>query len=271
MKLAFSNIAWPAAAEEQILAALQAEGLTGIEVAPTKFWPNWNGASNASAAAYSEILAARGFVIPALQAILFAKPDLRLFGSDSERQQLADHLQMVAGLAVAFGAQSLVFGAPKNRQLGEVSSRHGFEQAREFFRAVARFYEQQGVCLCLEANPAQYACTFVTDSAEAARLVRAVASPGFGLHLDTACMSLAGEDLSVAIRSSADILRHFHVSEPFLESFSSPKIDHAAVAAMLRGAGYRGWISLEMRETDQPLHDVPQAARFLTRTYTTES
>jgi len=267
VKLAFSNIAWPTATEEEILNILHRAGVSGVEVAPTRLWPDWNDASSEAAAAYAQTLAARGFSIPALQAILFAKPQLKLFGSDTEREQLSEHLQSVADLAVAFGARSLVFGAPKNRQLCDLSPDKGFEIAREFFRAVAPHYERRGVCLCLEANPRQYDCTFVTDSAAAAQLVRAVNSPGFGLHLDTACLFLASENIQAAIQDNLDILRHFHVSEPFLDAFAAPQIDHAEVAAILRGAGYRGWISLEMREPAQPIAGVRQAAEFLARTY----
>ena len=267
MKLAFSNIAWAAAEEEEVLDALHAAGISGIEVAPTRLGPDWQGASEEAAAVYARTLRRKGFAIPALQAILFAKPELQLFGSDADRQQLSEHLEEMARLAAAFGASSLVFGAPKNRQLGAVPPDQAFSLAGEFFRSVAPVYERYGVCLCLEANPTEYGCTFITTSAEAAQLVRAVNSAGFGLHLDTACLFLAGEEINAAISSNLDILRHFHVSEPFLESFAAPKIDHAGVAAMLRGASYGGWISLEMRATDQPVGDVQNAARFLARTY----
>jgi D-psicose/D-tagatose/L-ribulose 3-epimerase len=274
--LAFSNIAWPPAAEDEVLSVLSAAKIAGIEVAPTRLWPDWTGSSQAAAATYAQALAAKGFAIPALQAILFGKPELQLLGSDPERDQLSNHLQHVADLAVALGAKSLVFGAPKNRQLGERNLQSALQTAREFFRHVARHYERLGICLCLEANPAQYGCTFITDASAAAQLVRAVDSPGFGLHLDTACMSLAGDDISAAITKNIDILHHFHVSEPFLGRFSEPKIDHAQVAAILRGAKYRGWISLEMRATDSPIqevqtNDVRQAASFLARTYALES
>jgi D-psicose/D-tagatose/L-ribulose 3-epimerase len=271
MKLAFSNIAWPPAAEGELLGIFANATISGIEVAPTRLWPDWTGASPAAAATYAQTLIAKGFSVPALQAILFAKPELLLFGSDADRQQLADHLQNVADLAVAVGAKSLVFGAPKNRQLGDLHPETGFEIAREFFRNLAPYYERSGICLCLEANPLQYACTFATNSMEAARLVRAVNSPGFGLHLDTACMFLAGENVSASVEDNLDLLQHFHVSEPFLDCFAAPKIDHAQVAAILRGARYRGWVSLEMRETDHPVRDVQQAAEFLARTYIRES
>jgi sugar phosphate isomerase/epimerase len=82
---------------------------------------------------------------------------------------------------------------------------------------------------------------------------------------------LARDDFHASIRNNLDILRHFHVSEPYLAGFSAPQIDHGQVAAILRDANYEGWISLEMRETDQPLRDVQQAAEFLVKTYSKEN
>ena len=128
-------------------------------------------------------------------------------------------------------------------------------------------FQKHGACLCLEANPPQYGCQFLTDSAQAAAMVRAVDSPGLRLHLDTACMYLAGEDLPAAVRSNFDLVSHFHVSEPFLASMDSPMIDHAQVAGTLRELHYSGWVSLEMREGDKPVPALERAVDFLARTY----
>ena len=55
----------------------------------------------------------KGFEIPALQAILFDKPDLQVFGDSHSQSELIAHLEKVASLANALGAQVLVFGSPK--------------------------------------------------------------------------------------------------------------------------------------------------------------
>jgi sugar phosphate isomerase/epimerase len=267
MKLAVSNIAWPAAADEEALAVLHRSRIRAIEIAPTRLWPGWQDASRPAAEAVSAQYAAKGVSVGALQAILYGKPQYKLLGAKAEREGLVNHLRFCAELASAFGARSLVFGAPKNRELNGLSQDIAFELARECFAAVAPDYERCGVCLCLEANPAQYGCQFLTDSAQAARLVRTVDSPGLRLHLDTACMYLAGEDLPSAVRSNFDLVSHFHVSEPFLASMDSPVIDHALVASALRELNYSGWVSLEMREADEPVPALGRAVDFLARTY----
>ena len=255
MKLAVSNIAWPTELEEDALAVLRAQGIGAVEAAPTRWWPDWKGFSTQDGAAFRERYSTLGFEIPSLQAILFAKPEYKLFGTDVQRQELLEHLRRCADLARGLGARNLVFGAPKNRELNGIPEDTGFAMAREFFAEVAPYYAALGLCLCLEPNPPQYGCQFIINSPEAGRLVRAVDSAGFGLHLDTACMHLAEENLPEAIQRNFDILRHFHVSEPYLGSFEAPVIDHKSTAQILQKLGYPGWVSLEMRETSRPMRE----------------
>jgi D-psicose/D-tagatose/L-ribulose 3-epimerase len=267
MNLSVSNIAWPAAMDEPALTLLGYGGISAIEVAPTRLWPDWVGASAGRATEVARDLARRGFRVSSLQAILFSKPECRLFGSDDDRKLLFYHLAFCADLACGLGAKYIVFGAPKNRELSGVSEADAFQIACEFFGVVGSHFRQRGVCLCLEPNPPEYGCQFIVDSSQAARLVRAVNSEGFRLHLDTGCMHLAGEDPGEAIRQHADILRHFHVSEPFLGSFEEPVIDHRPVVEALEEAGYANWITLEMRAATRPLAGLASGLCTLVENY----
>lgn len=266
-RLAVSNIAWPASLDEEAFSLLRGLGISAVEIAPTRIWPDWNDATLDNAGELRDRLSRRGFTIPSMQAILFGKPDCKLFGTSSEREALKEHLDRCAALAVALGATSLVFGAPKNRDRGSLTPDQAFDSAAAFFRGASPSFAERGVYLCLEANPPQYACNFASDSHVAASLVRAVDSPGFRLHLDTACMTLAGEDLTASITAHADLLQHFHASEPDLGSFERPTIDHLGVNGHLRNIGYRGWVSLEMRPAAEPLEGLRTGVMALQSNY----
>lgn len=252
MKLAISNIAWRAQDDQDVYALLREFGIGVIEVAPTRIVPDWNAATVEAAQAFRAHIEGEGLTCSSLQSLLFGLPALNLFGDDQIRRDLARQLDLVADFGVALGARAFVFGSPKNRDRGSLSDKEAFAVAAEFFAGIGEAYARRDVCLCLEANPTQYGCNFVTDSAAAAALVRAVASPGFRLHLDAACMHLAGEDGARAIESCADILAHFHISEPFLKDFARPEVDHRALASALRTIGWDKPISVEMRATDDP-------------------
>lgn len=267
MKLAISNIAWDRTDEDSVLQALQREGVDGIEIAPTKVWPRWLGASREQAETMREQFGELGFVIPAVQSVLYDRPDLRVFDGVQGRFALRKHLANVGHLACAFGAKNIVFGSPQNRDRGALSLEEAIEEASEYFAVIGADLTALGVCLCIEANPVIYGCNFLSHWREAAEFVSRIDSPGIGLHLDAACTVLAGDDPIAAIKECGTILRHFHISEPFLGSFSSPIVDHAAIGKALRESGYRGWVSIEMLRQEDPLSCIEVAVRYARNCY----
>ena len=48
MRVAVSNIAWPAELDAEAYALLAGMGVEGIEIAPTRVWPGWSGISAGS-------------------------------------------------------------------------------------------------------------------------------------------------------------------------------------------------------------------------------
>jgi sugar phosphate isomerase/epimerase len=267
MKLAVSNIAWQDAEQPAVFELLRYSGVSGIEVAPTRLWPDWQGADAVTAEVVRDKFAQIGFEIPALQAILFGKPELKLFSDDESQQQLIDHLSLTIVLARSLGARVLVFGSPRNRQRGELSMQEAMSQAEGFFRKIGHLAEQAGVKVCIEPNPQDYHCNFITRWNEAAELVRCVDHPGFGLHLDSGCIHMAGDDAAEAIKTTIDLINHFHISEPKLSGFSSPQIDHLRIGQALAKAGYAGWVSIEMRRPEIPLQGLADAIKLVKEAY----
>jgi sugar phosphate isomerase/epimerase len=267
MKIAVSNIAWPAELDDSVFAFLAASGVEGIEVAPTRVWPQWEGIDPVGVRVFRRSVESHGLRVSSLQSILLQKPELRLFGTDAERQALDEHLRRCADLATDLGAQCMVFGAPRNRDRGSMSEPCAFDIAARFFVRAGAYCAERGVCLVFEANPAEYRCNFATDTVTAAKLVNAVGSEGFRLHLDTACLQLAGENTGQAIIENAGILRHFHASEPYLADFSAPVAAHEEAAAAIKSVNYDRWVALEMRAAKPALPALQDAVRFVRTTY----
>lgn len=267
MKLSISNIAWRPEDDRGVYTLLRELKIGAIEVAPTRIVPDWQAATLEAARAFGATLKHEGLGCSSLQSLLYGLPALNLFGTDEARLDLARHLDLVANFGAALGARAFVFGSPKNRDRGELPEAQAFAIAAEFFAAAGESYARQGVCLCLEPNPPQYGCNFVTDSTAGAALVRAVGSPGFRLHLDAACMHMAGEDGARAIESCADVLAHFHISEPFLRDFANPEVDHRALARALRAIGWNKQVVVEMRATETPLQTVGETLHRVMELY----
>ena len=270
MKLAFSNLAWPAALDPVVLADLGRQGFDSLEVAPTRLWDAPLAQDADEVAAARTAVEMHGLRVVALQSLLFRRPDLQLYGDEESRLALAVHLLGMAQLASRLGATRLVFGSPANRRRGDLPLAQADEIAVEFFARLGARAADLGVCFCIEANPEAYGCDYLTDSVASTALVRAVDSPGVRLHLDTACMALAGDDAVERIRGGADVLAHVHASAPQLGAVGPDgPVDHAAVATALRDAAYGGHVSVEMLPPgDEDLTGALwRAAEFVRETY----
>lgn len=271
MNHCISNIAWHPSLNDQVARILRDAGLTAIEIAPTTVWDQPLLASPEDVQDLRGWWERQGLEIVAFQSLLFGRDDLRLFDGEEERHELLEYLDGIVELGVRLGAQAFVFGSPKARMRDGLAIERANEIATSFFREVGERAARRGVAVCIEANPPAYGADFVVNAREALSLVEAVDHRGFGLHLDAACMHLAGDDPHEAIRAGAERLRHFHVSEPHLAPVGDPdsSVDHAGAAAALRDNEYGQYVSVEMRAVDQErqLETVRQAIQFLTATY----
>src|SRR5207253_1712162 len=131
-------------------------GVSGVELAPTKVWPKPLEATAAEVAACRHFWEGHGLQVRALQALLFGRPDLLVFGDPAVRRRCLEYLSGMCGLAEQLGATVLVFGSPANRATAGRSAAEVESIAVEFFGRVAEAAEHHGVTFCLEPNPVAY-------------------------------------------------------------------------------------------------------------------
>ncbi len=271
MKLAVSNIAWTKDEDPKVAALLQKLGVKYIEVAPTKQWTDPTKASDKEIADYKKFWESFGLKIVAFQSMLFPRPDLKLFSDVENRSETIRFLHDFTGLAGKLGAEIKVFGSPKNRQKGDLSDHEALKVAREFFTKLGERAKKEGVFFCIEPNPKDYACDFVTNAKDGIDFVKSVDHPGFKLHLDIAGMVLAKDNVAASIKAAAPVLKHFHISSPFLEQVEDRvDVPHRDAAKALRDIGYDRYVSIEMRpggENDDNPARVEKAVRFAQSVY----
>lgn len=248
MRLSVSNIAWLPEEDEDVFGGLLSEGIDALEIAPTRFWSDPTLADLGAAARLARRHARLGLEILSFQSLLFARPELRLFGSAADRAQMLDYLVRIADLAHAMEVRRMVLGSPKNRFVPEsMSTSESMDIAVEFFGVLGAECADRGSVLCIEPNPTDYGCNFVTTSSDGIALVDAVASEGFGLHLDVAGLVMAGEDPAVAVHAADTRVRHVHASAPWLAELEDRTVDHRTFGAALTATGYAGVVAIEMR------------------------
>ena len=196
MRLAMSNIAWPAVADDQAAGrSCRPRGVSGVEIAPTKVWPE------PLEAAPAEVTGCRTRLgTPRAADRLAPGPPVRQARTRPVRRPgragpgpgipRRDDRPGRAARGRGAGLRLAEESARRRRAVGRRGrcDRHPVLPEPRRVRRAAR-----GGCFCIEPNPTAYGCDYVTTAAEGLDLVSRVDQPGFGLHLDAGGMTLAGD------------------------------------------------------------------------------
>lgn len=236
MNLAISNIAWAVENDDSVYAFMHQLGFKGLEIAPTRIFPN---------APYEQLKDAEKwshdcrFDIPSMQSIWYGRTE-NIF-CDKERETLYQYTCQAIDFAAAIRCRNLVFGCPRNRQIPGPEYR---PQAVSFFQSIADYAERCGCIIGIEANPPIYNTNFINTTNEALELVKDVASPAFMLNLDVGTMIHNNENVDM-LREHVRRISHVHISEPYLKLIEMRTL-HQQLAALLKDNGYKEFISIEM-------------------------
>lgn len=243
MKLSFSNIGWAAEHDEIILPALESLGFEGLEIAPTRIFPEHP---------YDETEAVENFAanlkedyhmtVCSMQSIWYGRSE-SLFGTDAERQTLLDYTEKAFAFAKRIGCKSLVFGCPRNRNMPEGVTDP--TPAEEFFKAAGTKAVDYGCVLALEANPPIYNTNYLNTTAEVLQLAEKLNLPGIRVNLDVGTMLQNQESVSL-LKGKIPLISHVHISEPYLAQIE-PRDLHSELASLLCKENYDRFVSVEMK------------------------
>ncbi|MEK7451132.1 MAG: sugar phosphate isomerase/epimerase family protein [Patescibacteria group bacterium] len=271
MNIAISNIAWNKEEDKEIANILRKYGISGIEVAPTKIWKNPLEAKEKEIKEYRNYWLNNGINIVAMQSLLFGHPELTIFDSGQIRAKALNYISRIVHLSSLLGSKIMVFGSPKNRLINGLNYNKALEIACEFFYKIAEICKQYKIFLCIEPNPPEYGADFILNTNEAIKLVTAVNHSYFRLHLDTSTMTINKESYEDSMENGLSLLKHFHISEPYLEPIKEGVTDHKKIALILKKLNYNDnrWISVEMRSSDNNsnMEHVDKALELVTRIY----
>jgi D-psicose/D-tagatose/L-ribulose 3-epimerase len=265
MKLAISNIAWNTEEDKEIINILHEFNVNGLEVAPSKVHPTPEDANINDIENFKEFWLENKIEIVAMQSLLFNKSHLSIFGESNQETQT--YLQSIIDLAGHLSAKALVFGSPKNRLVGEMEYGKAYSKAIDFFCELGDHAMKRDVYICIEANPIQYGCDFITSTLEGQQFVRDVSHKAIKLQLDTGTIFLNEENPIMTITKCLPDIGHFHISEPYLQLVGQH--GHTYIAEALKDLAYVGWFSIEMKNNlnqDNKL-SVRQALQYVNKIY----
>lgn len=241
MKLALSNIAWPASMDLQVYRLMKKYGYTGLEIAPTRIFVQNPYDKLAEAKKWADNLEKdNGFVIPSMQSIWYGRQE-RIFGTEEEREVLKKYTKKAIDFASEIGCKNLVFGCPRNRNMPEKTEQN---IAVDFFKELGDYAYEKGTVIGMEANPPIYNTNYINDTAAALKLIRSIDSKGFLLNLDVGTMIQNKENV-LELEGQVQYINHVHISEPMLKPIEERDI-HRQLYELLLKDGYQGFVSVEM-------------------------
>ena len=241
MKLSISNIAWEEKNDAQVYKWMKQYGFTGLEIAPTRIFPESPYEKVGEAEAWSKkLLAENGFVVPSMQSIWYGRNEM-LFGTEEERNILSTYTREAVDFAEIIGCKNLVFGCPRNRAVPEGGNA---EMAVSFFREIGNYADEHGTVIGMEANPPIYNTNYINDTLSALELIHRVDSQGFRMNLDVGTMIQNGEKAEELV-GNVKLINHVHISEPWLKTIENREL-HRELCRILKEEGYDGFISIEM-------------------------
>lgn len=248
MNLSVSNIGWTADQDNQVYEIMKKYGFSGLEIAPTRIFPESPYDKPEEAKSWADSLQKRyGFSAPSMQSIWYGRQE-KIFGTEREFQTLIAYTKKAIDFAAAIGCGNLVFGCPKNRNMPEEADP---KTGVRFFREIGDYAAAKGTVVGMEANPPIYNTNYVNTTSEAFKLIEEVSSAGFKMNLDVGTMIQNKETVDELI-GRTHLINHIHISEPGLKPIEHRAI-HAALRDIMIEEGYRGYISIEMGRVDVKL------------------
>lgn len=243
MKYSISNIAWDAKYDGEMYAFLKQRGMDGVEIAPTRLFANPYDRLE-EAHQYAWLLKNRyNLEVPSMQSIWYGIGQ-SIWGSDRDREFLADYTKKAILFAESMNIKNLVFGCPKNRNKPE-----GAEDkvVIPFFKKLGDYAAQHNTVLAMEANPVIYNTNFLNYTKDTCEFVKKVGSEGLKVNIDMGTMIYNHENPHL-VKTYKTLVNHIHISAPGLEPVAMCE-EYKTLRKVLGKTEYEGYISVEMKNT----------------------
>lgn len=241
MKLSISNIAWSAKHDRQMTDYIKELGWSGLEIAPTRIFPNCPYNRLDEAGAWAAKLKDEGIEVSSMQSIWYGHTE-KIFSGKKERTILIDYTRKAILFAEAIGCGNLVFGNPKNRDTEDMKK--DLPVAIDFFREIGDFAAAHHTVIALEPNPIIYNTRFMNRTEQAVEMAYKVNSKGIRVNVDLGAMIYNEESIGY-LKQIAEFINHIHISEPGLVPIVHREL-HKELFTLLRWMNYDKYVSIEM-------------------------
>ncbi len=269
MEISISNIAWDINIEKKIISILKKKNIRYVDIAPTKYFKNIKDVTDRDVLKIKDYWNNEGIKFYGMQSLLYGVQDLNIFSSEKDQKYILEYLEKVFKIGNLLGTSKVVFGSPKNRDRKNLDNKIALEVATNFFRNLSDLGENFGQIICLEPNPIEYGCNFMTSTSEAAKVVKAVDRKAIRLQLDTGTILVNNEDIELICQQYKDLISHIHLSQPGLLPVYLAGSSHLKIANTIKNNFENQVVTIEMltKDSKNPIIDITKSIDLVKELY----
>lgn len=207
-----------------------------------------------------------GAVLPVVNTGRMAAQGMALLHADAAvRQRSLQAFKKILDFAGALGAQ-VGLGVARGRPSPGLDAEARDRLAEDVFRELAGHAERVGTVILLEAAEPEYT-RFIATTDEVRCWVDRVASPTFGMMLDTQQLTAAEPSIEYGIRAAKRQAKHIHLFDPsrWPPGAGPATLDWDHVFRVLREEGFAGTGSVALVPEGDPEPGARQVVSFLRR------
>ena len=222
-------------------------GYDALEIAPFTIIDDPRQLSSGDLTSVRRALSDAGIVCSSLHWLLVSPDGLSLTSEDPGiHDRTIDVMRRLVDLAAELGADVLVHGSPKQRQLTKGREAQGRDQALACFRAAADASEKAGVIYCAEPLASEET-NFINTVDEAAAIVSEIGSSAFRTMVDCAATLRMNQDPATLLDQhlDGDLIAHVQVNDGNRRGPGEGEHQFTSVLATLKRHKYAGWIGVE--------------------------
>jgi len=175
-------------------------------------------------------------------------PGRDLRGTAEDQQASMDYIQHLIDAMDILGAS--VLAGPVYSVVGranfvpEKERKAQWKVVAKNLKRVCLYAQKKGKRIALEPLN-RFETDFINTCEQAAQMVRDVASPALGIHLDTFHMNIEEKDPAAAIRRAGKKLYHFHACGSDRGTPGNDHTDWRSISSALKGIGYNRDVVIE--------------------------
>ena len=242
MRLAASNLTFPAFETERWLHKLAGHGVAGLEVAPFHTWPvACEGVTSKDVRDYAQLAQRAGLQIIGLHGLTERPLEVEQLTVGAYKARIMAQLLDLSVICRDLGGRTMILEA---RSRGSLNERAAWITMREFLDELLPQIEPHGTVLCLKPLVRSEG-DFCITARECYMLTNAVDHSSFGLHLATTPLSGRGQPLHQTFAWTRGRLELFHIDEPGRALIGATgEVDHVDFRRHLVSSTYKGWVSV---------------------------